>query len=132
MLVIDTHVLIWFVNGSDQLSLTAKNSIENELTNDGEIIISSISAWEISMLIQKNRLVLSMDIEAWLEQVEQIEGFRFMPVDDEISYKSTILPGKFHKDPADRMIVATARKFAIPLVTADQKIRDYEHVKTIW
>ena len=53
-------------------------------------------------------------------------------IDNEIGYKSTLLPGEFHNDPADRMIVATARKFAIPLVTADQKIRAYQHVKTIW
>lgn len=81
---------------------------------------------------EKKRLVLSMDIESWFEQVEQIEGFRFMPVDNEIGYKSTRLPGQFHKDPADRMIVATARKLAVALVTADERIRDYEHVKTIW
>ncbi|MBN4069110.1 type II toxin-antitoxin system VapC family toxin [Beggiatoa alba] len=132
MLVIDTHVLVWFVNGSDELSATAKKAIDAIMTKGGEIIISSISAWEISMLIEKKRLVLSMDIENWLEQVEQIEGFRFMPVDNEISYKSTMLPGDFHKDPADRMIVATARKLAVALVTADEQIRDYQHVKTIW
>ncbi|MEE8058589.1 MAG: type II toxin-antitoxin system VapC family toxin [Pseudomonadales bacterium] len=132
MLVIDTHVLVWFVSGSKELSAAAKKAIEAVLAKEGEIIISSISAWEISMLIEKKHLVLSMDIESWLEQVEQIEGFRFMPVDNEIGYKSTMLPGEFHKDPADRMIVATARKLAVPLVTADEKIRDYEHVKTIW
>ena len=132
MLVIDTHVLVWFVNGSQELSSTAKKAIDSVISKEGEIIISSISAWEISMLIEKKRLILSMDIENWLEQVEQIEGFRFMPVDNEIGYKSTMLPGEFHKDPADRMIVATARKLAIPLVTADEKIREYEHVKTIW
>jgi PIN domain nuclease of toxin-antitoxin system len=132
MLVIDTHVLVWFVNGSNDLSAIAKKSIDAVIAKEGEIIISSISAWEISMLIEKKRLVLSMDIESWLEQVEQLEGFRFMPVDNEVGYKSTMLPGEFHKDPADRMIVATARKLAVPLVTADEKIRDYEHVKTIW
>jgi len=132
MLVIDTHILIWFVNDSKELSSTAKEAIETVMAKEGEIIISSISAWEISMSIEKGRLVLSMDIESWLEQVAQIEGFRFMPVDNEIAYKSTMLPGEFHKDPADRMIVATARKLAVPLVTADEKIREYEHVKTIW
>ncbi|PCJ47153.1 MAG: VapC toxin family PIN domain ribonuclease [Gammaproteobacteria bacterium] len=132
MLVIDTHVLIWFVNGSKELSATAKKAIDAVIAKEDEIIISSISAWEISMLIEKKRLVLSMDIESWLEQVEQIEGFRFMPVDNEVGHKSTRLPGEFHKDPADRVIIATARKLAVPLVTADEKIREYEHVKTIW
>jgi len=132
MLVIDTHVLIWFVNGSKELSSKAKKAIKSVMSKEGEIIISSISALGISMLILKGRLVLSMDIESWLDQVKQIEGFRFMAVNNEIGYKSTILPGEFHKDPADRMIVATARKLAVPLVTADEKIRKYEHVKTIW
>lgn len=84
------------------------------------------------MLIEKKRLVLSMDIESWLEKVEQIDGVRFVPIDNEIGIKANRLPGKFHKDPADRMIVATARKYAIPLVTADQKILAYQHLKTIW
>ena len=132
MLVIDTHVLIWFVNGSKELSSKAKKAIKSVMSKEGEIIISSISALGISMLILKGRLVLSMDIESWLDQVKQIEGFRFMAVNNEIGHKSTILPGEFHKDPADRMIVATARKLAVPLVTADEKIRKYEHVKTIW
>ena len=68
----------------------------------------------------------------WLDEVSQIDGVHFMPVDNEISIKSTQLPGEFHKDPADRMIVATARKMAVPMVTADQRIIDYPHVKTIW
>ncbi len=132
MLVIDTHVLIWWVSGSDSLSNKASKHIKDMLKNDGEVIISSISAWEIAMLIQKDRLVLSMDVESWLDEVSQIDGVRFMPVDNEISIKATMLPGEFHKDPADRMIVATARKLAVPLVTADEKILQYEHVKTIW
>ena len=84
------------------------------------------------MLITKGRLVISMDIESWIEEVTQIEGVRFVPVDNEIAIKSTLLPGDFHKDPADRMIVATARSLAAPLVTADEKIIHYEHVKTIF
>ena len=132
MIIIDTHILIWWVNGSDTMSLPASTIINDTLSGGGEVIISSISAWEISMLIKKGRLVFNMDVESWLDEVSQIEGVRFIPVDNEIGIKSTILPGEFHKDPADRMIVATARKFAVPLVTADEKIINYEHVKTIY
>ena len=132
MIILDTHVLLWWVSGSDLLSATANKAIKRTLTAGSEIIISSISAWEISMLISKGRLILSMDIESWLDEVSQIDGVRFMPVDNEIGIKSTALPGAFHKDPADRMIVATARKLAISLVTADEKIIKYEFVKTIW
>jgi len=132
MVVIDTHILIWFVNGSEKLSKIARETINQSIASGEEIIISAISIWEIAMLINKDRLVLSMDIESWLSNIENIQGFRFVPVDNEIAFKSTQLPGDFHKDPADRMIVATARKLAVPLITADQKIRSYEHIITIW
>jgi PIN domain nuclease of toxin-antitoxin system len=132
MIVIDTHVLIWWVNGDTSLSSKATTAIEETLNCGSEVIISSISAWEIAMLIEKGRLALSMDVESWLDEVSQIDGVRFLPVDNKIGIKSTMLPGEFHKDPADRMIVATARKLAVPLVTADEKIINYDHVRTIW
>lgn len=84
------------------------------------------------MLVQRERLVLSMDVGSWLSTVAQIEAVRILPVDVGVATKSVELPGEFHKDPADRMIVATARKLAAPLVTKDDKIRAYAHVKTIW
>jgi PIN domain nuclease of toxin-antitoxin system len=132
MVVIDTHILIWWVSSDPSLSATAAETIQETLNSGSEVIISSISAWEISMLIEKGRLVLNMDVENWLNEASQIDGVRFMPVDNEIAVKSTVLPGDFHKDPADRMIVATARKLAVPLITADDKIIHYEHVRTIW
>ena len=132
MIVIDTHILVWWVSGVETLSTAAKKAIKNTLSNSSEVLVSSISAWEIAMLVETGRLVLSMDVESWLDEVSQIDGVRFLPVDNEIGVKSTALPGEFHKDPADRMIVATARKLAVPLVTADEKILQYEHVKTIW
>lgn len=131
MIVLDTHALVWWVNGDAALSKKAKNAIEREL-DGGQIIVSAISAWEIAMLVEHEKLVLSMDVLSWLGNVGQIDAVRFMPVDVEIGVKSTALPGEFHKDPADRMIVATARKLNVPLVTRDEKIRAYKHVKTIW
>ncbi|RLA44380.1 MAG: VapC toxin family PIN domain ribonuclease [Gammaproteobacteria bacterium] len=132
MVVVDTHVLVWWVSGDKSLSKPASKAIKGALVSGSEVVISSISAWEIAMLIEKERLTLTMDVDSWLDEVAQIDGVRFMPIDNEITVKSTMLPGKFHKDPADRMIVATARKLAVPLITADNKIRAYKHVKTIW
>jgi PIN domain nuclease of toxin-antitoxin system len=131
VIVLDTHVLVWWVNGDDTLSKKAKAAIEREL-DGGQIIVSAISAWEIAMLVEREKLVLSMDVASWLTTVSAIDAVRFVPVDVEIGLKSIDLPGEFHKDPADRMIVATARKLAVPLVTRDEKIRVYKHVKTIW
>jgi len=132
MIMLDTHVLLWWVNDAGLLSADAKKAINSTLSEGGEIIISAISAWEVAMLIDKERLALSMEVESWFDEVSQIEGVRFVAVDNEVGIKSTALPGNFHKDPADRMIVATARMLAVPLVTADEKIRNYQHVKTIW
>lgn len=131
MIVLDTHTLVWWVTGDAALSKKAKSVIARE-QDGGEIIISAISAWEITMLVEKDRLVLSMDVSSWLATVAEIEGVKFLPVDVEIANKSVVLPGEFHKDPADRMIVATARKLAVPVITKDEKIQSYPHVKTIW
>lgn len=131
MIVLDTHALVWWVAGDATLSKKAKAAIDKEMAG-GDIIISSITAWEIAMLVERDKLFLSMDVGSWLATVAEIEVIRFYPVDVEIAMKSVDLPGEFHKDPADRMIVATARKLAVPLVTKDEKIRAYAHVKTIW
>lgn len=132
MIVLDTHTLLWWASGDGaQLSTAATQAIEAELRG-GQIVVSSISAWELAMLVAKGRVILSMDVGEWLSVAGQIEAVSFVPVDNEIAVKSTELPGEFHKDPADRIIVATARKLAAPLVTADEKIRAYPHVRTIW
>jgi len=132
VIVLDTHALIWWASGNkEELSVAALQAIETEL-DGGQIFVSSISAWELAMLVAKGRLALSMDVAEWLSHIGSIDAVSFIPVDNELAVKSTELPGEFHKDPADRLIVATARKFAAPLVTADEKIRAYQHVRTIW
>ncbi|PCE23906.1 VapC toxin family PIN domain ribonuclease [Paraburkholderia acidicola] len=131
MIVLDTHALVWWVTADPTLSKKARTAIDRELAG-GEIIVSAISAWEIAMLVDRERLVLSMDVGSWLATVSAIEAVRFISIDPETAVKSVELPGEFHKDPADRMIVALARKFSVPLVTKDEKIRAYAHVKTIW
>ena len=90
MIVLDTHVLLWWVNDSGLLSTDAKRAINKTLSNEGEIIVSTISAWEVSMLINKERLILSMDIESWFDEVSQIDGVRFLPVDNEIGIKRLV------------------------------------------
>ncbi|MCC3751744.1 MAG: type II toxin-antitoxin system VapC family toxin [Halorhodospira halophila] len=133
MIVLDTHALLWWANGDAQLSPHALAAIEHEIqADDGEVLISAISAWEIALLVEKGRLTLSMTTDDWLNTVEEIEGVRFVPLDAATAVESTRLPGDFHKDPADRMIVALARRFNAELIAADEKITAYRHVKTIW
>ncbi|WP_404415958.1 type II toxin-antitoxin system VapC family toxin [Vreelandella aquamarina] len=133
MIVLDTHAVLWWVNGDAKLSPDALAAIENEFRlDDGNILISAISAWEIALLVEKGRATLSMGIDDWLDTVEEIDRVRIVPIDTATVVESTRLPGEFHKDPADRMIVALARHFNADLVTADEKINNYRHVKTVW
>lgn len=131
MILLDTHSLIWWINKSSNLSKKAKNLIDKE-ANSGLIMVSSMSVWEIALLIKKERLQLSMDLNSWLAQIESLPFVKFVPVDNTIAIKSVFLPGKFHADPADRIIVATAREKGAKLITGDKKIRQYPHVQAVW
>lgn len=132
MIVVDTHILVWWCDGDSKLSEAANSRIEKALKSGEDILVSSISAWEVAMLVSKKRLTLTMDVDNWLQTVSEIEPVKFVPVDNKVAVESTRLPGEFHKDPADRMIVALARTLSAPLITTDEKILNYPHVKTIF
>ena len=132
MIVLDTHALVWWVNGSAELSDRAGRTIRKALRAGDPLLVSAISAWEIAMLVRKGRLALTMDVTAWLGTIATIEGLRFVPLDNETAVQSVELPGEFHADPADRVIVALARRHSAPLLTADQRLHAYPHVKTSW
>ncbi len=132
MIVLDTHVLIWWINNDNKLSTSARKAIESELNVKGTILVSSITTWEIALLIEKERLTLTMDLDEWLQTITDIDAVKFVPVNNELAVHSVRLPGEFHPDPADRIITALARHHSVPLITSDAKIRDYKYVKTIW
>ena len=132
MIVLDTHALIWWVTGDSRLSTAARTVLDAASQDGGEVLVSAISAWEIAMLVQRDRLALAMDLEEWLRAVESIEGVTVVPISVSLAVQSVNLPGEFHKDPADRMIVALARERNAQLVTADEKIQAYPHVRWLW
>ena len=131
MIVLDTHTWIWFISNPELLSKRAKKAADTAM-NAKEIFISSISAWEIALLVEKGRLKLTMDVTDWISQSERLPFFRFIPVDNSIALKAVNLPQPLHSDPADRIIIATAKAIGAPLVTKDEKILKYPHVKSIW
>lgn len=131
MIVIDTHVLLWWINDQKKLSEKAIKII-NEQIDKGVILVSSISIWEICLLIKKGKISLTMDLDRWIEKTESLPFIQFVPVYNHIASMSVNLPEKFHADPADRIIVATAREKGAALVTSDEKIRKYPHVQTVW
>jgi len=132
VIVLDTHALIWWVNGGNKLSPAAKNAIAKTQRKEGDVLISSITTWEIALLVKKGRLTLTMDVPEWIAATAAIENLRYVAINNELAIKSVNLPGDFHPDPADRMITALARHFNVPLITADERILNYKYVNTIW
>jgi len=132
LIVLDTHTLVWWVSGDAHLAPTAKALIEDTLAGNGQVLVSAISAWELAMLVQRGRIALAMELDDWLRAVESIEGVAIVPITARVAAQSVNLPGEFHKDPADRMIVALARELNVPLITADEKIHRYPHVRWGW
>lgn len=132
MIVLDTHALVWWVNGDKRLSKPARKSIEATLAADGSVLVSAISAWEIAVLIERDRIALAMGLDEWLANVASLDGVALVPVTHQVAVQSARLPGDFHRDPADRMIVALARERNAVLVTADAKIHAYPHVRAVW
>jgi len=131
MIVLDTHAWIWFTSNPEALSKKAKKAVDAAV-KEKNVLVSSISAWEVALLVKNKRLKLSMDVTDWIAKSEILPFIQFIPVSNSIAVKSVNLPQPLHSDPADRIIIATALSTGALLVTKDKKISDYSHVKTIW
>jgi PIN domain nuclease of toxin-antitoxin system len=128
MIVLDTHAWIWWVDGDERLTLAQRDAIAAE---EGSLIgVSAISCWEVAKLVELGRVALSCSLEEWLDQALSYPGVQLITLTPEIAIESTRLPGDFHRDPADQIIVATARVYGCSLVTSDEKILKYPHVLT--
>lgn len=117
--LLDTHVLVWLVEGDERLSIQARTAIDEA---GDQVWISAITPWEIGMLASKGRLRLGQDVAQWMEAVLALPGVRLAELSPAIAIASSHLPGAPHGDPADRIIAATARHLDLTLVTADQKL----------
>ncbi|MEE4263054.1 MAG: type II toxin-antitoxin system VapC family toxin [Desulfobacteraceae bacterium] len=131
MIVLDTHAWIWFASKPEALSKRARKAVDAAV-KEKNVLVSSISVWEVALLVKNKRLKLSMDVLDWIAKSENLPFIQFIPVSNSIAVKSVNLPQPLHQDPADRIIIATALSTGAPLVTKDKKISDYAHVKTIW
>lgn len=127
MILLDTHVWVWWVNESSMVSKDMLRIIQ-EHQGDG-LGVSIISCWEVAKLVERGRLELTMPVERWIEQALAYPEVELLQLTPRIAVESTQLPGEFHRDPADQMLVATARVHDIPLLTADNKLLHYPHVK---
>ena len=131
MIVLDTHVLIWTVDADPRLGRAARTAVAGAADAVG---VSAITPWEIALLSEKGRLQLGRDVGVWIDSALSLPGVRLVPILPAIAIDSVRLPGAFHADPADRLIVATARHHDAALLTADRAILEYAgdgHVRVI-
>jgi len=129
MIVLDTHIWVWWVHGDERLTRAQAEVIKaNEVNVIG---VSAISCWEIAKLVEYGRLELPCSLKEWFEQALGYPGIRLLELTPEIAIESTQLPGEFHRDPADQIIVATAMVYGCPLVPGDGRLLEYPHVETI-
>ena len=122
--LLDTHAFIWLMEGDDTLSIKARQIIK-DASQKHFIFVGSISIWEIAMLQSKGRLSFNIPLHKWVEKATSLPFLKVIDLNAEIALQSCKLPGEFHGDPADRMIVATSRILGTPLLTRDKKILKY-------
>lgn len=123
--LLDTHALLWYVEaGGRPLSSCVLETLEAACVGHA-LFFSSISVWEIGMLVTKKRIGLSQPVDEWLRRVIALTGIRELPLEKTIALESTRLLPECHGDPADRFLIASARIHDLQLVTADSKIIAY-------
>jgi PIN domain nuclease of toxin-antitoxin system len=133
-LLLDTHVWVWYVeNAPTRLSPRIEPLVEAAVQR-GDVVVSAISVWEIALLEAARRIELTVDVRAWVGRALAFPGVRLKGLSPSIAIESTRLPSPLHRDPADRMLIATARLLGAALVTCDERILAYAtagHVKAI-
>lgn len=131
MILLDTHVLVWMVSDSSRLSRPAFRELRKAERN-GEMAIASITLWELALLYQRGRLRTSGSVESAIRTILEKSRIAVIEISPEIVALSTTFPDTYPKDPADRLIGATARALGATLITQDERILDSPLIRTIW
>lgn len=121
-LLLDTHVVLWLDSGDDHLRASTRALIDGCWQNGGTIFLSAVTAWEIALLVDTGRIDLDLPVEAWLERFLDRPGIEAAPLGYRAASRSCQLHYLEHRDPADRLLIATAIELACPLVTYDERI----------
>jgi PIN domain nuclease of toxin-antitoxin system len=129
--LLDTHAWIWWVTADRRLSKPARRAIEHGAA-EGALWLSLISVWEFAKKVEKGQLVLDRPVDEWLDAATVRPGLHLAELTRPILVESCRLPQPFPGDPADQIIVATARQQGADLVTMDRQIRKYPQVRSIW
>jgi PIN domain nuclease of toxin-antitoxin system len=131
VILLDTNAWLWWTIRPETLPDRAR-SLADKAAADNSLAVSVVSAWEIAVKTALGKLNLGMSAREWVARASRAPGLRIVPLDSDIALASAELPPPFHRDPADRLIVALARRLRAPLLTADRKILDYPHVDAHW
>ncbi|MBV6492051.1 MAG: Ribonuclease VapC22 [Turneriella sp.] len=131
MIVLDTHTWIWWLTQPSLLPKKAKNVIHEAMKNY-QIAISSMSVWEIAMLCAKGRLEFAIPYREFIRQTEALAFVQFITPDNNIFLNSVEMVDYPVKDPADRIIMATANHLSAILITRDEAMHTYRQVRTLW
>lgn len=129
--LLDTHAWVWWVSEDRRLSRPARRAIEKAVAAD-ELWLSLISIWEVAKKVEKGQLVMDRPLDAWLDLATNRSGLHLAELTRPILAESCRLPPPFHGDPADQIIIATARDRDAVLVTKDRQIHQYAHVRAHW
>jgi len=124
-LLLDTHIALWFEGGHEGLLAATRNLIEDCWNGGGSICLSAVSVWEIAMLVHAGRIKFQIPIELWVERFLDRPGMVTVPLDYRAAARSYRLHHLEHRDPADRLLIATAIDLGCPLVTYDDSIRRF-------
>ncbi len=121
-LLLDTHIALWLDSGDDRLRASTRALIDGCWQNGGAILLSAITVWEIALLVDTGRIDLDIPVAAWIERFLDCPGIEAVPLGHQAASRSYQLHHLEHRDPADRLLIATAIELACPLVTYDERI----------
>ena len=130
-LLLDTHILVWWRAEPKRLSKLQASTLAAIDKKGAKVAISAITLWELAKLVELGRRRINVPLDAWLEEIEDHPGIEVLPITARVVAESTRLGEEFHRDPADQLIVATARCHGLRLVTSDERIRAWGRVPLV-
>jgi PIN domain nuclease of toxin-antitoxin system len=119
--LLDTHAWIWWIEGDRRLQRRVRDTLDG-LPREERPYLSAISLWEVAMLAERGRVIFSVSLSEWLRAAAHPRSVRIVPISTDIAAQTAALPAAFHRDPADRLIVASCRVLGLPLLSRDARI----------
>jgi PIN domain nuclease of toxin-antitoxin system len=129
VILLDTHIWAWWVANDPHLTAFQLQHIQSN--QKAGLGVSVVACWEVAKLVEVGRLSLTIAVKDWIKQALAYPAEVHLSLTPEIAVESTQLPGRFHRDPADQILVATARLLNLPFLAADKRILQYPHVQTL-